>query len=213
MLYISRAVGHGSFGVVDTDDDVEEVVSAQELVKLCKSDLGVEITGVKLTANGTVYGMRPYQPPETYTKNQVKAQLLQHVDIRVFRGAVSGIFWNANLIKTPITIRLSDFGESCWDGVLIGNDSDSGVKITLVLDDKICIGEASFRMPFGTNLGPNGMGVVFDVREMSDGPSVYNVSQSVFRYSDDPDLFESLIDCPERIKRMVDRHYERTARR
>ena len=213
MLYISRGVGHGAFGVVDTDDGVEEVVSAQDIVKYCGSDPRLEINGVKLTANGSVYSITPYQVPELATKQQIKTKLLQHVDVRVFRGAVSGIFWNANLIKTPITIRLSDFGESCWDGILIGNDSDGGVKITLVLDDKIRIGEVSFRMPFGTNLGPNGMGVVFDVREMSNGPSVYNVYQSVFRYSDDPDLFESLLDYPERMKRMLDRHYGRTTRR
>lgn len=213
MLYISRAVGHGSFGVIDTDDGVEEVVPTHEIVSLCKPGIGLEIKGVKLTANGSVYSIRPYQLPEEATRHQVKTQLLQHVDIRTYQGAITGIFWHANLIKTPVTIRLSDYGESCGDGVLIGNDADRCHKITLVLDDKIRICEASFRMPFGTSLGPSGIGVVFDVREMSNGPSVYNVYQSVFRFSDDPDLFESLIDHSERMKRMLDRQYGKTAGR
>ena len=132
MLYISRYIGLRSFGVVDTDDGVEQVATARDIVEATLNSHLV-IQGCSIDEFPT----RPWQPQETKTPLQLKTKLLSHVDVVTYKSAVTSIIWKGDKIKLPVTVRVSDFGCDLAEFILRHNNAYLEHKITLVFDDKI----------------------------------------------------------------------------
>lgn len=202
MLYVSRYCGAGGYGVVDTDDDVEEIVTFGYLQMLASTAPDVHIYGVN-TVGKTVSMIAPYQPSATMSRDQLKLQLLHRVDVTVYKSTVTGILWNNDgLIGRP-RIRLSDFGKFCGEFVLCCNTEVADTRMELVIDDKISISETSFR-PHKYHSFSEYMhetGVVFDLRELHDEGRAEMVYMQLATGRVD-DMFGYIIDSDARKKRM-----------
>ena len=182
MLYISRQVGEDDFGVVDTDDGVEQAISFSGICH-CVSELGLSIAGVateELPFGRFVHDITVYQPEWSLSREQVRLQLLLNVSIVVYKSMITKIAWDADKILKPVTIRLSDFGTQLGKNILLGNKFVGRHVITLVLDDKLqhndedsgYVGFPEGLLIGDTDLGVNGMGVMFDLRELSNSSVV-----------------------------------------
>lgn len=167
MLYVSRHFGMHFYGVVDTDDDTEEIVTRSRLVQCVEED-GLTIRGADLIAGGKRVGeTRPCQVLSEMTQLQIKTDLMKFTEVKTFKTYITSIHWRHKEINTPVTIRLSDFGSKCADCILWENDVCKRHVITLVLDDKVEYSDQVFRRDESINiLGPHGLGVVFDMRDV-----------------------------------------------
>lgn len=164
MLFISRFMDLASYGVVDTDDGVEEKVSHQRLIDVI-NEYGMLIGGVSI--DDQRFSILPYQDPDTFTKLQVKTHLVSGVSIKTYKDMVTHI--DLSDCRGSIgSIRLSDFGKSCADGIFLGNKSKCSRCVTVILDDIIKLTDLSFMQPEPfTPLGVPGMGAMFDLREVT----------------------------------------------
>lgn len=160
MLFVSRYKNLDNVCVVDTDDGIEEEIAIAELDDL--EDL-VEIAGVNPDL-GTVY---PYQLRSQVTTLQTKLAMLSFVEVVTWNDMVTNIRWREDKITTPVTVRLSDFGTRVADFVLRGDISRGKHVITLVFDDKLKGCEwFAFSPLTADSVGVDGLGVVFDFREV-----------------------------------------------
>lgn len=138
MLYISRILGHQLYGIMDTDDDVEEPhpwSSLNEAVLNYKLDIkGVET--MELEYAQIITGVQPYQDLRYANRNCVKAKTLLGVDVVVFQDQVVYVYDSRG---EGAVIRLSDYGSSVADYLEVDyKDSLTHKdKVTLVVDDKI----------------------------------------------------------------------------
>lgn len=169
MLFISRRIGF-DYGVVDTDDDTEEVVTDDELRQL-HNVFGLTISG--LTMRDYIEPrVVVYQPEETITPLQVKTRVMKHVDIKVYKDMITSIRFRASdIMGESVEIRLSDFGTRCADYVLAGNVYVGRFpKLRLIFDDKVSMCPNAFvRLPYSNALiGDHGIGVQYDLTDMSD---------------------------------------------
>lgn len=196
MLYISRFLraagdmvlyaGKGSnfrdaededddkYGVVDTDDYVETIISWGMLNEICL-EIGLEIKGVtveysSLGFDSLVTDITPYQDMRFYTKKQAKTKTLLGVDVRTFRKEISAILIDAERLRGNVQIRLSDYGERIsgiadvgWDG----SKMPMLKRVTIILDDKIEVYGDAYRM-FAS-------GVYWDFSEVTDDKFVSRV--------------------------------------
>lgn len=209
MLFISRIAGLGIYGVVDTDDGVEEVVDEVALWE-AKSQLGLDIRGVSEVDETTVIAL-PYQDTSTMTLLQTKTSVLHKVDVKVYNGYITSIIWHE--ITEPVYLRLSDFGDRCESCILYGNKAPGWVNMFLILDDKIkSISEHTFTIEgWSTAVGKDGRGVSIDVRECTNEVLVDMVYRSLMYRSGwklrfvPLELFDSIIDNPVRKERMLQR--------
>ena len=171
MLYISRYIDIGTYGLVDTDDGREEVVSLLELSDAVYNH-NIQIYGVDKKENFLCVldsYVHVYQPAETLTREQLKLRMLGLVDIKCYKDMITSISWRGELIKKPIRIRLSDFGTDCADYLFAHSNEYGTHKVTLVLDEKIHFGPESFCVKTFDDsfVAAYGIGVVFDVSELS----------------------------------------------
>lgn len=184
MLYISRYANFAGYGVVDTDDNREEVVMAEDIRTACIA-LGLDIAGVHVRDLGRIDLSKPigkkvgdvlaYQPPATMSVLQSKMQVMYGLDIIVYGNIISNIRWNS--LGHKVSVRLSDFGTVVGDRFLYGNWVPCDHEITLVFDDKLDI----YPQSFGNNgyaghhplLGDVGLALNLDIRELSDKNAEY----------------------------------------
>lgn len=145
MLYISRRVGRNTFGVVDTDDYVEEVVSWKDIEEAVLVR-GLDIVGIKKTSiNSLSYDVDVYQNPAFAKSVQGKASVLYGVNIKVSGTEIVDISVPADLRVPLVRIRLSDYGQSLSKRILNDNIVIKGdKKLILVLDDSIKVMNKSF---------------------------------------------------------------------
>lgn len=151
MLYVSRYVGQTKYGVVDTDDGVETVVTYQDLTEYVLNN-GLDIKGV--TIGYTVRkrrrvpylsSVKVYQNGSFLTAKQAKAKTLKGVDVIVNNGQIVQINIPQDGLKQPTTIKLSDFGTSCGEYIFknlpyLGNSS-----LTIELDDSVAVSAKTFK--------------------------------------------------------------------
>lgn len=209
MLFISRFVDYESYGVVDTDDGVEEVISLQDVYR-ASYDLGLDIQGVRKDGKMLPLNhIRTYQNPDTLTKLQVKTKVLHGVDITVYNGMITSLLIDINVMAQPARLRLSDYGESCGDRILVGNRFQNMHRVTLVLDDHIRTRSLTFWI--GHNMshpksGTNRYGVVIDMTEMTSDDAAWNIYRVVFNNGSfsEESIFSSIIDTDERFDMMVE---------
>lgn len=197
MLFISRHVGVDWFGVVDTDDGSEEFIDRVGLVRA--DEFGVEIHGISHLPNGRIDSITPYQSLNTFTALQTKLKLLSHVDVRVYDGAITYLYWDSAYVPKNISIRLSDFGTSVEDCIFAENPCSYGGTVTIIVDNKITdVSEYAFRMDeYGwsvemSGLGHKGLGVIFDLREVESDDIRRWIYSQLDAYAGDS--FECIID-------------------
>lgn len=218
MLFISRNVGTDKYGVVDTDDNVEEVLTWSELVHAVL-DCGLEIAGApRGMVGGTpvVAKAVPYQHESYATPLMSKTSLLRHVDITVWRSMITRVFWRAEEADGPIRIRLSDFGDSCADCMLLDNNISAwGNRVTLVLDDKITLSDCTFtlRNPNMSAIGAeSALRVALDVRDVTRIDTI----KMVYRYLSQASIIHYIEDSDERkmqILNVSEAQYRRLVKR
>ena len=171
MLYISRFVGQDHYGVVDTDDGDESIVSLSELYRLVY-DVGLNILGTMPNKAKSMpeSSVHVFQPLDTVTRLQTKTKVLQGVDVKTYGEMITSISWVRDDIKEPVTLRLSDFGTRCADYILDRNELSDRHVITLVLDEGISYSFCAFRRRFYRAFpnGVFGVGCVLDIRELTD---------------------------------------------
>lgn len=206
MLFVSRHIGISGYGVVDTDDGSEEVVTSSEAAYYTEV-LGLDIKGVARRHDSNAVSLEPYQSVETMTPLQVKTNLINHVDVRTFGSAITLLTFREEEITSPVTVRLSDFGDTLEDCILSENKCSGSYKIILIIDDGIkSLTEQSLRMGmygWGAELGglgEDGLGVVIDIRELSDDDLAFKVYEQVYAYGDAP--IDEMKDSDERKERM-----------
>ena len=207
MLYISRYKYKDFVGIVDTDDGVEEFVDYYSLYNLC-CDLGLEIVGVRTSVSDNalqyVDGADVYQPRSTLKPIQTKAKLMKHVDVKLYNALITSVLWDYERLVEPVVIRLSDFGSKCADCLLSGNVHAGTHKITIVVDDKVDIGEGTFKLREDDDsyMGITGLGVALDVSEVTDFSAAKAIYNSFF-FGSVPELERSIIDIENRKKKMM----------
>lgn len=216
MLYISRRVFYNGadynaqndsslrVGVVDTDDGREEFVSLNTL-KAISQEGKVNINGLSRNVRG-MRDVHPYQIDASPL--QTKFRLLRGVSVVTWNGEIVDIDWDNDSIKAPVSIRLSDFAPTCADFVLYGADYTNDHAITLVFDDNISVTESSFEVwPF---LGPGGIGVVFDLRGLTNPNTLLALYKTAYRSLeayDERQFTLPVIDFDDRKERMRKRFY------
>ena len=223
MLYVSRRLMRNPegarisyaemrYGVVDTDDNIETIVTEDEICDAINK-YELEVVGFPAYCGLGASGA-PYQLPETKTASHLKLELLQGVKIAVYNGEIEDISWGMRERIAPVSIRLSDFGESCGDFVLYNNPDCKGERVVLILDDKLrSITDRSFRYEscvttkrltiwasFGVAWARRG--VKFDLRELTNESIASMVYDQLFWYNN---AGCAVIDSEERWNRMVEK--------
>lgn len=198
MLYVSRRFSYGSYGVVDTDDNIEQRVGLIELSSICHQ---LDIKGVNLD-RGKFNGVNVYQADMYRSTHQAKVSLLLHVDVTVWRNIVTRIHWIPERVESPVTIRLSEFGSECSAGILLANQDSYEHKLTIVLDDYIKFDKSTFNPDWNRrHIGMMTLGVMFDIRGLSDNDLALIIYDAVtYGLRDKFDACKSIIDSPERTK-------------
>ena len=195
MLYISRCFDGNKFGVVDTDDYVEEVVSWMDLYSAV-IETGLDIKGVQLGLNSSgkfISVALPYQDPKFCSTLQVKTRTLLGVDITVYRDEITRIVVDGTVAIKDTRIRLSDFGTRISSHSTISWKSNHNrSKLILVVTDNVDIGGLAPSMCITD--------VVIDVSEVSDGPVVTYMYKELIDLLHvlDIDWNEYMIDRPGR---------------
>lgn len=142
MLYISRTLPDRNYGVIDTDDGTETIVSYDEL-KNISTNLGVVVEGVELDMSraGEVFvlGVSVYNGRVNNAK-AAKRALLDGVSINVLNDEIVAIRLAEKVDESafPIEVRVSDYARKlsgcvelkCW----YLNDSPS---LRLVIDKDV----------------------------------------------------------------------------
>ena len=202
MLYVSRHDGINFYGVADTEDGSEEIVTRSKLIK-CVEELGMVIHGADfLPYAKRVADTVPYQPKETMTQLQMKTKLVKFTEVKVYKNMVTSIHYRHKEIREPVTLRLSDYGSECADCILWENDQALRHVITILLDDKIKVGKFTFRRDEAVrSLGPNGYGVKFDLTGVTDYAEAEALYRQ-FRAQDGAKCLSYIIDSPERTKQI-----------
>lgn len=205
MLYVSRRIYPEKYGVYDTEDNVEEVVDGYTFDKYC-IDLGVDIKGVDIVNSyvDIVQRIAPYQPVETLSQKQIKLKMLTGVNIKVWRGSITSIWWDDTPVSEPVRIRLSDFAGKIADCVFLRETNIGFHKVTLVLDDNIDVRLRSFDVMETDDIfeGKDGIGVAIDVRDVKDYQRLKLIYRS-FVHDAYQDLSSSIIDDERRKRRML----------
>ena len=227
MLYISRHVYSDSggsdryspvhgyetkhrFGVADTEDGVEEIVTRDDLEYLVRQ-VGLDISGVYTIGDlKVISGAFPYQNPYTASVLQTKLHVMYNIDVSVHNNQITSILWDEVYGADSLSLRLSDFAPFCGDMLLYGNDVRSRFEMTLVFDDKLeSMSEYSFRLDCGLRESmwldrhtKRGMNIVFDIREVTREDLAFQLYKQVSLYRGCP--LETILDNEERKTRMLD---------
>lgn len=211
MLFVSRYIQNlvgvqdsfgnveVQYGVVDTDDDVEEICTWDGLQKVCLG-CGVDIEGVvKLPEIGILLSVKPYQLRETITDKQSKLSLLKGVDVVVWNDQITSIIFDRLKSGTETSIRLSDFGNSVADRVFGTPEGRDESLLTIVFDDKVTFTPYSFSISAPWYPGYEHLGVVYDIRELHDDVLAgYLYRMLISRAVRNIDWRKSIIDNPPR---------------
>mgnify|MGYP004554528939 FL=1 len=138
MLILKKQLTEIKYEVLDTDDDVVEIDTRDNLIRYVK-DLGLKIQGVDVDAKGYV----TFNPQYNYSIKETKFKILRGIDIHVENGELVNLTYNESLQDT--TIKLSDYcnfiAPHCFK-------PSFGIKtnshITLILDNSLEFKSFSF---------------------------------------------------------------------
>lgn len=198
MLFVSRRIGFDSFGVVDTDDGREEIVTWSKLRKVVHD--GVQVYGVDFV-NTVGEGYRclidVYQPSNTITQLQLKTKVLQGVEIVTYGKSITGIRLLGS--KSKVVLKLSDYGAALSECIFACNAPGYKGDITFVVDSKLKPRYGAFslsRVEVPARFTIGSLGVKLDISGVF-SESVYGIYKAIFEVNYD-DKFDEIIDVDER---------------
>lgn len=200
MLFVSRYYRYSSYGVVDTDDGVEEIVSV-DTIKQAVFQYGLDIKGVTSTPGSKrvrahLLNILAYQRECDLSAAQVKLLTLSGVELTTYCGLITSLRWRNYKGREPLQIRLSDYGTEVADRIFYGNLDTQPHSITLILDDKLKLNQFSFDCNGLLNhhrvLGRYGLGVKLDIREVTDSNTVEMFYEQLFGDPFDWDNFDDM---------------------
>lgn len=167
MLYISRFIEDDHYGVVDTADYHETIISWEDLERDI-TQFHIPINGVYQTNDGVIDLVVPYQDKKFVTRAQVKARMLLGLDIRLYKDEITGIYIGHSGFEDGRRIRLSDFGRK-MSGVadVAWIIHSSGHSVTFVLDDKFEV--------YGSTLGAMSVHCNWDISDVTDDKFVQRI--------------------------------------
>lgn len=223
MLYVSRYIGQEQYGIVDTDDNVEEMADYFKICHLCQR-VGLKIAGVDFDYFKRSAGkIHVYQPKSTVTPLQVKTKTLKHIVVTVYKNIITSVTWNIEDITKPVSLRLSDFGTYCADflldavvktlaqGIINADKYKPNQKVTIILDNKLEYSAGAFGS-YGYDFSVlDRINVVFDLRELDDERAT-RVYDMLFENSEVV-TFKNIVDNDERVVKMRGIHYARAMKR
>lgn len=216
MYYISRYIGQDRFGVVDSDTGRETQVLYGD-IEIAYSR-NYEIEGVILDPemrhlNGTpcIDSVEPWVGLQAKSALATKLKMLQGIDVYVYDGYISNIRWLPKNLVSPVSIRLSDFGEAVADRFLYWGDTlQEGHCLTLVFDDKVRVLPFSFQVPRFYSMESDCIYTCIDIREVTDECIVRDIYVTLYEYlvGRMSSKHITLLDIDERYKRMMYRYEE-----
>lgn len=207
MLYVSRVLFDGDeygdymYGIVDTDDDVEEVVT-WEVMSDAVVHKRVKILGTFIDEIAETIGYPfmsradPYQDPRYITMEMAKLKTLLGVELIVWRDEVTSIFIDCDTSARNVKFRLSDYCRRLSGVSPTGwtTGSPSIKNVTILLDDKIEIYGGSFPVIFDS-------GINWDISEVTNVELISRLYNYVLMHY--PSMREwntSIIDKDKRIE-------------
>lgn len=221
MLYISRFVnlaGIRKVGVVDTDDGVETILTPGEVAQKASS-FNLQIHGLEIR-DGMYYAVKPFQLQSAVIPVMTKLLALQGINVVVYdspKGREIAYIESTKDFTSPVTIRLSDFGDRCGDWCISGFTkvpkwrSNDVYPLTIILDSSLStIRQYSFRSWSPGSIKYIPSLVAIDVSDLCDefASFVYEAFYTVTHSS----IKHQIIDNPERMKHLcakLDEDYER----
>lgn len=187
MLYISRFVARGVYGVVDTDDDTETSVTFEELEYAIS--LGVSIAGVFLVGLSQRMLVTVYQDMRYMTVRATKYRLVSGVETRLYKGEIEYIGIDDLNAKSEFTYRPSLVAKRINSFVDISPVGCGTLRV--VLDDNIEVcGGGCFSIGVGN--------VCFDITEVTNERTVEAVYRDVVSDFPIANFDTAIIDLPER---------------
>lgn len=122
MLYVSRLIHNGgsfNVGVVDTDDNVEQIVPRKELESIIRST-GIEIRGARRSSSSEDMLFLPFMPNKDAQWKAMEDEM--QVSLHAYQGVIYNIVMNrvrdkqkVSRINYPVTVKLSNFGHAIGD--------------------------------------------------------------------------------------------------
>lgn len=171
MLYVSRILGIGSYGVVDTDDYVEEQVAWGKLVECCIF-LGMDIKGCVLGENDGgkfIQSVHPYQDERYVSRLIVKTKAMLGVEITVYEDVIVNILIDGAIMPKGTTIRLSEYASSIdrYAGIGWTRFENRRDPVVFVLDDNIDFSKLSFKQALTD--------ILYDISDVTNESAIVNV--------------------------------------
>lgn len=196
MLYISRQVDWQDtafgvvqkYGVVDTDDGVEEIVTRREILDLGKA--GIDIMGGVQDRTGLLF---PYQLVETFSAYQSRLSAIGGIDTAVYNGEITRITLGKSMSETTVRIILSKLGDRLGPYSLMYNDYEGPVKAVLVFDDSINVLKRSI-IPHSLSTS---CGIRYDLRRVTRSEVREAVYDELRYFMTLQGTFELVMDLPE----------------
>lgn len=198
---MSGPVDVNSFGVVNTDDDTETIMTFNELWHKV-NDNGLEVAGVTSGENPfhNSKAYRPYQDPRYYTTLMTKTRALLGVDVTVWRDMITCVAGCVYPLMCGKSIRLSNYGKyvSCNTLFMFSDHPiyEPPQFIRIILDDKIEVA--------ANTLCWIKEGYLFDFSEISDDAFVVQLYKNYLAYDrwNDPHVWDKYVfDSKQRISR------------
>lgn len=192
MLYVSRLIGD-NIGVVDTDDDVETVISRDYLKSVINS--GLVIKGVETSGRCPTKSIVKIHPVLYRDKaKSIKSLFFYGFEIVVNGGRIVAVNAKGKKSNEKVYIRLSNFSKIIGDDIL-SRLPRSHTPLVFILDDSVEFSASSFSYWYAR-------GVVLDIRELKSEEKV-DMIYSAFTDVDSPaapsDMFQCLIDDQSRM--------------
>lgn len=176
MLYISRILQHERYGVVDSDDDTETIVTKRALLNYC-GYLGLEIDGVVVRRSigaPELYHVFVSHGPGVVSMKQIKAMTLLGVDIIIRKDEIVAINGDASKASKNVVIRLSDYASKLFGNVMIAWKSTEYCRVLrIVFDDRIEIVDKLGKLDYHC--------VQYDLREVSDDQVANSIYTAIVR--------------------------------
>lgn len=202
MLYVSRIVCKDDselYGVYDTEDDTEQIVTWNDLDKII-TKLNIHVGGTIIDPESVEVGHPfmsyafPYQDEKYLIRDQIKAKTLIGVDITRWKDEVTAIEVDGKIIRGDMTIRLSDFGHkmSCVARLYVHPEAEGRGSLTVVLDRSVNIYGEVYSMLMS--------GIRWDISEIIDLEFIRKLHTFGWYHYGEKCLKDYIIDRRGRIK-------------
>lgn len=143
LLYVSRCYGTKDYGVVDTDDGVETIISYSDL-RDAVMKFGIEVIGVEVIDDTNGVDIQIWQNPAECTRVQSKYLVLYGLDVKIHNDTIVDVK-SAGLRKDSVRLRLSDLASKCGSRAFRSLILSSRNEVIIVVDDKVELDATAFR--------------------------------------------------------------------